>query len=492
MRPTRTNSDGDWTDREAEAARRLSALFAAARTPGAPSSAHSFLQELAQRGDAAIPQRLRALAAPRPGGRRGLRYVGIAASLVLVATLTFAGVHGFVWGPGTSPSLMPSLSPSPSPSVSPSPSPTVIPGAISAGYSWQRVQTPAAVAFDSVSHDADGFLATAHEVVGSSYLPSIWRSADGVAWRNVPLNPPSVFTPDVGPSSRTPFVNVSHLARHGDTFVAVGSIGDYDVTSNWTAAAWVSTDAGSTWSRAALEGGANAAIEDVVFGPAGWVAVGVGWSTTGAAVWTSPDGSSWSRLAEQAPFAGGHMLNVVAAPPGYVAVGVRASLALPAPPVWTSSDGRHWSQPKFDLPGTNWSESSAVVAVVDGKARILTSPSISRPDTSVPPTALCTLWGSSADGLAWTAIGSFRADYVASMVATPGGLMAFRPYLADSGSWGTAAVEVWTSPDGATWTVHPVVESMIFVAGASAAYGDGRVVLAGGGKVLVGTPVPGS
>ncbi|HEY3732971.1 MAG TPA: hypothetical protein VGL63_03560 [Streptosporangiaceae bacterium] len=123
-----------------------------------------------------------------------------------------------------------------------------------------------------------------------------------------------------------PALAVNGIAAAGRQQVAVGS-------ANGFPAAWSSARAGH-WTRAnsaALARSGLSALNDVISGPAGWLAVGGVISAAPAhpIVVTSPDGSSWQAADGQSAFAGPgvSVYQAAAGRAGYVIVGTQVTPA---------------------------------------------------------------------------------------------------------------------------------------------------------------------
>ena len=144
----------------------------------------------------------------------------------------------------------------------------------------------------------------------------------------------------------------------GPGLVAVGNVRGDDSAG---AAVWTSVD-GYAWTRvphdpevfgdAGFE--SDWLMESVTVGGPGLVAIGKADGAT--AVWTSPDGLTWTLVpAADIPGAGA-MNDVVAGGPGFVAVGG-------TPAVWTSEDGRNWTRVPPAMFSSSKAELQAVISV---------------------------------------------------------------------------------------------------------------------------------
>jgi hypothetical protein len=206
------------------------------------------------------------------------------------------------------------------------------------GYEWSRVPIPGngRIWLRSVTAGGPGLVA-----VGMDYsAAAVWTSIDGINWDRVPHDP-AVFGGGFPSGSDSEMMAVT---VGGPGLVAVGFVdGDSNTAViDSIAAVWVSTD-GFTWSRIPHDeevfgGDGNQAINDVVAGGPGLVAVGTD-TSSGAAVWTSPDGITWTRVPHDPILFGKRdgnrwMDSVVTYGNGLVAGGTD---------LWTSSDGLTWT-----------------------------------------------------------------------------------------------------------------------------------------------------
>jgi hypothetical protein len=237
------------------------------------------------------------------------------------------------------PTLVPSVAPSPSPAAN-----------VAAGLSWQAISISdtATLEVDSLVGLPDGYLAVARPN-GDPTKVSLWRSSDGLGWRELPASP--AFT-----ETKTGWYD--SIARviepNPGQLLAVGSANNGDASA-FDAVVWTSANNGATWHRSTVAGAADAAMSDVIATSSGFVAVGVDGHPSGgtqligirgAAVWTSTNGTTWARTPYQASFAGAQMDHVIAADSVLVATGldVPTGSGSVAPPIWRSSDGLTWTR----------------------------------------------------------------------------------------------------------------------------------------------------
>jgi hypothetical protein len=153
---------------------------------------------------------------------------------------------------------------------------------------------------------------------------------------------------DAVPGATQPQVAVNAVAALAGSQVAVGS-------ANGFPAAWVSTDGGSDWAKAAGQTPAvfsrpgSEQLTGVAAGGAGWLAVGgvVSGTAQRPVVVVSPDGMTWSAVDMEPAFAGRDVYTVQAAAGsgGYVIVGYQGSVATGyQAEAWYSAGQTGWQQ----------------------------------------------------------------------------------------------------------------------------------------------------
>jgi hypothetical protein len=287
----------------------------------------------------------------RPFDRSPRDVIRVLVAAAVVVALAAGLGHGLSQRPGPSAGNVPSSPPSqgsmpssvaPSTAVAPSPSPSVLAGP----YRWDLVSSTGELStyavVDAIRLHDDTYLAMAFGQEVRALL-----SQDGRSWTIEPADPGLLR------ASTDHLSLVAGLAEGNDVLVAVGSSALFDISIG-DARAWTSSD-GVRWQAAEpSKGFTDAAMEAVVAGPDGFVAVGSdgfpGANTQlpgahGAAAWTSMDGRSWTRAPAQASFADAIMTGVRRTPAGFVAWGQTLPFAHPGPPpppIWTSADGIRW------------------------------------------------------------------------------------------------------------------------------------------------------
>jgi hypothetical protein len=189
---------------------------------------------------------------------------------------------------------------------------------------------------EAVAATTSGFVAVGHSGTEDPRA-AIWTSKDGKDWYRTEDGPVFAPPPKGGGS------NLWSVAVAGDALVTVGrewTIADGSVTSR-RAAAWFSSD-GTAWRRAeSIEDGEGAMFNTVVAAGHGWIAGGVAAKSGLAAIWTSADGNHW-KAADSSAFSRGAVQSVVRGGPGFVAVGLVIDGGRGIPAAWTSSDGSAW------------------------------------------------------------------------------------------------------------------------------------------------------
>ena len=293
---------------------------------------------------------------------------------------------------------------------------------------------------------------------GTSPEVRILRSPDGHTW--------TVEPGDAGLLAATPdhLSIVNGIADGPAGLVAVGAMALFDISSG-DARAWTSLD-GVTWHAADISGATDTAMEAVVAGPNGYVAVGSdgfpGGNTQlpgarGVAVWSSPDGAHWSRVADDPSFHDAIMLGVRRFGTGYVAWGqtLVGVVGPPPPPVWTSSDGLHWVRADggMDTGGPG----SPVASIVSVGGRLVAVGTHQITTDQGPAASVPGAWISDDGGRTWT------LSRVADDIATSGGSGGLFDIAAagsdlvaighiDPRDGGTSGAAWWSSDRGATWT----------------------------------------
>jgi len=212
------------------------------------------------------------------------------------------------------------------------------------------------------------------------------------------------------------------------------------------------------WSRVpdeegALGGAGFQMMSGVTVGGPGLVAVGSDFSggDVDAAVWTSADGITWSRVPHDEAVFGGdgdqEMVSVTTGGPGLVAVGWEGSLFDQDAAVWTSPDGITWSRVAHDEAVFGGDGDQEMVSVTTGgPGLVAVGPDLSDLEAEV--------W-TSPDGITWSRLPAdtavFGGSHIQSMLSvTTGG-----PGLIAVGweaTWGEIDATAWTSDDGISWS----------------------------------------
>jgi hypothetical protein len=174
-------------------------------------------------------------------------------------------------------------------------------------------------------------------------------------------------------------------------------------------------------------------VASVVESDKGWVAVGTG-EAGKPAIWRSDDGEAWEPVGNL-PAPAGPLGRVVAGGPGFIASGSISGGDSGTPFVWTSVDGSSWSA--ITLPGAE--EGGSILGILPLAGHLIVAGSSGPPDTSQ-----AAVW-ISPDSTNWTRL-------------LLGGDFADRPVVVGDrlvmvgGARDPRRGRVWTSDNGATWS----------------------------------------
>ena len=236
---------------------------------------------------------------------------------------------------------------------------------------------------------------------------------------------------------------------------------------------------GVHWSKpvgADVDGPARIAIEDVVEGPAGLLAIGrfepdtCGGPPIVAGLWHSTDGATWTRVALPRDMLDGHVETIAAGSAGYVATGQRKGGTAG---IWLSDDAETWRAAALPKPpsGTlvvDGATSFAGGFVVDGA---VVGPEGCGGASAVHPA----LWWS-ADGAAWD---ERRLDGASTAADAPLTVRRLTDRLVVAFQTLPDGLRAWLTTDGRRWTrVAAPAEEAVF-----GPISDGRRA------IVVATPV---
>jgi hypothetical protein len=335
---------------------------------------------------------------------------------------------------------------------------------------WSRISLGVDGAVYSVIRGGPGYIAGG-EAGGDGAL---WTSTDGISWERVPHDE-IVFGAG----------GISGLAAGDDGYVAVGGDGG--------GAIWFSAD-GLSWQRVADSpsfASATLSFDSVAFGPAGYVATGMDFDTTGSAgaeftgaVWVSPDGLMWERVTTDALLES-RLHDVVAAAPGYVAVGFYWTGNDLDVGIWVSEDGRTWSHHPDEPFYTSWGEIQGLDAA-DGR---IVATGYLESDTDPCPNDDYRLGVWVSDGTSWLRLGREGEQ----LCGGPGSAVAMSGdeivLVGARGRWGASGPFVagaWVSRDaGVTWHRTDMSEDVFGRTSGNTGLWD--VVGSGDGYVAAGT-----
>ena len=396
------------------------------------------------------------VATDAPSRGRG-RAVAAVAAVVVTA---FVG-GGLILGLSLRPSLPVTESPSPLASIGINPSPTA-PASPGAGtFTWTLVSSEGDLApydiVDAIPRRGGGAIGIAFGQEARTV-----HSDDGTTWILDPADPGLL----AAPADHLTVVN--GLADGARGFVVVGASALFDFSSG-RVRAWTSTD-GLHWTLAArINGDLNAAMEAVVAGPDGYVAVGSdGYpggnvqlpGANGAATWSSTDGVRWVRAPDQASFAGAIMTGVARTGIGYVAWGEiipNSTIPNQALPIWTSPDGISWTRTGSGRSETSFSPIGRIVVLPDRWVAVGTRQAPEADGGGSQAAA----WVSTDAGRTWGTVpvatsGASPSSYAFDVAAVGPDLIAVGHADGPDATNGQTTAATWRSTDGAaTWTGLP-------------------------------------
>jgi hypothetical protein len=320
----------------------------------------------------------------------------------------------------------------------------------------------------------------------SAAPPSIPVASPSAAPSPSPSGPLSIGVAPRGPWSRLTWIDAGKAIPLGPTnvivkgwsggYVALEQLGGYDENGKELPVvirASASSDglhwsAPTTLDTAGLV--ANIAIDRIVEGPAGLLALGYPYGDTCggpavlAALWSSTDGAAWERLALPKAFTGNEVLTISGGSAGFIATGNRGEGTTPG--LWTSADGRSWIARPLPKVASGTLALDGAVSFAGGFA-VAGSVLGEEGCGGAEHIRAATWW--SADGAAWT-----RAALPGSLTEASARLWmralndATLMILQESGDGEKRLA--WTSGDGRTWTA---VEAPSQLADLRAT-GDGR------------------
>jgi hypothetical protein len=191
----------------------------------------------------------------------------------------------------------------------------------------------------------------------------------------------------------------------------------------------------------------------VTGGPAGWVAIGTGFT------FTSSDGQSWLVGPGLPQQPGDQVTAVTAAGTGFIATGQTAVGNSTAPVLWLSVTGTVWRRlagPRLSLPvaagtrvtGITHGAASGTVIVLAGTV------------TTAGGARASAAWRSADGGATWTpamipAAANNGGGAIAGLAQLGNGFVAVRPAVVN----GTAGANVYTSADGAAWRQSATIKT---------------------------------
>jgi hypothetical protein len=423
-----------------------------------PSTLREHLDELEEAGGPVAvsgPAVVEPVTRPVPTSATSGR--GLARVIAAIAALVAFVGGGLIFGLSLRSGLPITESASPVPFTDTNGSPSVPPPTGASVFTWTLVSSDEKRATYAIARAGDGWIGLAFGQESRTE-----HSEDGVTWVVDPPDPGLL----AAPADHLTLVNGLASAAHG--FVAVGASALFDISSGLVQA-WTSTD-GLHWTAAARIGGdSNAAMQAVVAGPDGYVAVGSDGfpggnvqlpGAHGAATWSSADGARWVRSPGQASFAGAIMTGVARTGNGYVAWGeIIPNSTIPgqALPIWTSPDGVSWTRTGSGRSETSFSPIGRIVVMADRWVAVGTRPAPEADGGGSKAAA----WVSTNAGRTWGTVtvatsGASPSNYAFDVGAVGPDLLAVGHADGPDATNGQTTAAAWRSADeGATWTRLP-------------------------------------
>jgi hypothetical protein len=267
---------------------------------------------------------------------------------------------------------------------------------------------------------------------------------------------------------------VHDLVRGGDGWVGVGDGCRAGCEpANWTS--WFSGD-GRSWTATPLPMARDSGAEQLAWGGAGYVAMGMDRRPVGnemftkVDVWRSDDGQAWDRTAADLELDAcrgaecQHVRGIALAPSGAIVVGYAYFEDQPSAGPYVSDDGHSWALVEPAAFGVDALEVRDVESTA-GEVFLF-----GRTCRSCPTK----IW-TSTEGRTWTSAGELAAMNVGSAGIATDGRRRIAALVTCSGTTDCVS-EVWSSVDGGPWTrdlVRPDLQML-------------EVVNAGDAFVLVG------
>ncbi|HUY60740.1 MAG TPA: hypothetical protein VMW49_02585, partial [Candidatus Dormibacteraeota bacterium] len=338
------------------------------------------------------------------------------------------------------------------------------------GARWTRLGPAEKVVDSSPGARIDTLLVTNSGAYAGGSLRSgthtdaaIWSSGDGLHWHLIRTGH-HVF-------SGTGDHVVTSIEPFGTGLVAAGATRE---GSRWSPASWISPD-GASWSKPSEAfpmaarprpdaGGAKVTAMSAApagpapaSGPAVITLVAVGGSATAQRVWTSTDGLSWDEvpLPTGAADSAGWRATMVATdgPTTVVADGA------PGQPHVLVDGPSGWQQPSADPAVFGAVRASAQVAALTPIASgLLLTADVTQPGQALGQGSTSVELLSSPDGANWAQLGGgpvLAGQTVTAVTSAPPGLVAVGGGTATTASLpaGNTSASVWTSPNGAAWSL---------------------------------------
>jgi hypothetical protein len=320
------------------------------------------------------------------------------------------------------------------------------------GFAWQEATLPGPSTgvwpIDGMAANGGGDVVLLGQTAGRNGKPLAWHSLDGLAWDAVKLSWPK----GMGPIA---------VATVGNDFLAIGG--------GKTGTATASSGAGARWTvkKSAIPGATT--LYGITSTNDGAAVVGASGKTAAPTIWSTRDGVKWSKaslLPAASEGLGSRPTLIAASPTGVMGAASRDSA------LWVAPDGITWQSAPLPATGEG-TVVAALTGIPTGLLLVLDQGPAGGPVSS-------SIWVS-ADGLAWLPVHTTDGTALLHASSGPSGIVVQAEHM------------LLTSPDGMTWTEHPLTEFDSYVSTLAQTPG-GRILVSGtttdqaNGALWMGTP----
>ncbi len=264
------------------------------------------------------------------------------------------------------------------------------------------------------------------------------------------------FAGSAAQAGRGTRVTLGTVATFGSQVVAVGGQSGGSIGR---ALFLHSSNNGNAWQLGTVHGAGGIAPPPqatprlVTGGPAGWVAIGTGFT------FTSSDGQSWLVGPGLPQQPGDQVTAVTAAGTGFIATGQTAVGNSAAPVLWLSATGTVWRRlagPQLSLPVAAGTRVTGITRVAASGTVIVLAGTV----TTTGGTQSSAAWRSADGGTTWTpalipAAANNGGGAIAGLAQLGNGFVAVRPAVVS----GTTGANVYTSADGTAWRQSATIKT---------------------------------